>query len=83
MSWDLANIVGLIGSAIMVVAYGYSNAVKHMNMIFFNLLNLVGAALLISSLLVHFNLASFLLEVVWAMIAAGGLATALVRKARA
>jgi hypothetical protein len=76
MTFDLANIVGLIGSAIMVVAFAYSNIAKPMNLVLFNLLNLVGAGLLISSLAVHFNLASMALEVVWAFIALLGLVKA-------
>ena len=76
MTFDLANIVGLIGSAIMVVAYGYSNVAKELNFLFFNLLNLVGSLLLIWSLTVHFNIASMALEIVWAVIALLGLAKA-------
>ncbi|MDO7833518.1 hypothetical protein Q4610_00510 [Sphingobium sp. HBC34] len=78
--WDWANIVGLLGSAIMVVAYAYSNMAKVMNFTIFNLLNLVGSLLLIWSLTVHFNLASMALEVVWAAIALLGLGNGLRRK---
>jgi hypothetical protein len=74
---DLADIVGLLGSAVMVAAFAYSNLAKPMNLVLFNLLNLVGAALLIASLSVHFNLASMALEIVWAAIAIGGLVVAL------
>jgi len=73
VSWDLANIVGLLGSALMVVAYAYSNLARQMNFLFFNLLNLVGSLLLIWSLTVHFNMASMALEIVWALIALLGL----------
>lgn len=73
---DLANLVGLGGSALMVVAFIYSNVAKVMNFVLFNLLNLVGSIMLIGSLLVHFNLASMALEVVWAVIALFGLAKA-------
>jgi hypothetical protein len=68
-----ADIVGLIGSAMMVVAYAYSNMAAKMNFLFFNLLNLVGSLLLIASLTVHFNMASMALEIVWAAIAVLGL----------
>ncbi|WP_420141916.1 CBU_0592 family membrane protein [Sphingomonas sp.] len=81
MTFDLANIVGLIGSAIMVVAFAYSNIARPMNLVLFNVLNLAGAALLISSLVVHFNLASMALEIVWAIIAFFGLVSALRRRA--
>lgn len=69
MTFDLANIVGLIGSALMVVAYAYSNMARTLNFTLFNLLNLVGSLFLIASLTVHFNLASMALEIVWALIA--------------
>jgi hypothetical protein len=77
MNGTAANIVGLIGSALMVIAYGYSNMAKAMDFRLFNLLNLVGALLLIASLMVHFNMASMALEIVWALIALLGLAKAL------
>ena len=83
MTFDLANIVGLIGSAIMVIAFAYSNLSKRMNLVLFNLLNLVGAAMLGASLTVHFNLASMLREIVWAAIALFGLVKALLMRARA
>ena len=83
MTLDLANIVGLIGSAIMVIAFAYSNLAKRMNLVLFNLLNLLGAVMLGASLTVHFNMASMLLEIVWAAIALFGLVRALMARARA
>ncbi|WP_116089509.1 CBU_0592 family membrane protein [Sphingomonas crusticola] len=80
MIFDLANIIGLIGSAIMVVAFAYSNLAKSMNLVLFNLLNLVGAVMLGGSLMVHFNLASLALEIVWAAIALFGLVKALMAR---
>ncbi|KFL44972.1 hypothetical protein IL54_0339 [Sphingobium sp. ba1] len=80
MTFDWANIIGLAGSAMMVVAYAYSNIAKQMNFVFFNLLNLVGSLLLIWSLTVHFNLASMALEIVWTLIALLGLVKAMKRK---
>ncbi len=83
MTWDFANIVGLIGSAVLVVAFAYSNLSKAMNLFLFNLLNLAGAVALIVSLSVHFNVASMTLEIVWAAIALFGLVKALMTRARA
>ena len=80
---DLADVSGLFGSALMVVGYAYSNAARTIDLVLFNALNLVGALFLLASLLVHFNLASTLLEVVWALIASAGLAKALVARRRA
>lgn len=82
MTFDLANIIGLAGSALMITAYAYSNIAERLNFTLFNLLNFVGALLLIASLAVHFNMASMALEVVWAIIALAGLAKAL-RKGKA
>ena len=80
MNLDLANLVGLAGSALMVVAYAYSNMARQLNFLIFNLLNLVGSLLLIWSLTEHFNMASMALEVVWAAIALLGLIKAYKRK---
>ncbi|ASY45122.1 MAG: CBU_0592 family membrane protein [Pseudomonadota bacterium] len=82
MTMDWANIVGLLGSGLMVVAYAYSNIARELNFLWFNLLNLVGSLLLIASLTIHFNLASMALEIVWAAIAVIGLANT-IRKGNA
>ncbi|MEA3541016.1 MAG: hypothetical protein U9R77_02695 [Pseudomonadota bacterium] len=73
MMFDMANVIGLIGSGIMVVAYAYSNMATRLNFVLFNLLNLVGSLFLIWSLTVHYNMASMALEIVWAAIALLGL----------
>jgi hypothetical protein len=83
MTLDFANIVGLVGSAVLVIAFAYSNLTKAMNLILFNLLNLAGALALIVSLRVHFNIASMILEIVWAAIALFGMVKALTKRARA
>ena len=83
MTWDFANIIGLIGSAVLVVAFAYSNLSKAMNLLLFNLLNLAGAVALIVSLTVHFNLASMALEIVWAAIALFGMVKAFMTRAHA
>lgn len=80
MTPTLANIIGMIGSGLMVIAYAYSNLAKTINFVAFNLLNLVGSLLLIASLTVHFNMASMALEIVWAAIALVGLVAALRRR---
>lgn len=80
MTFDFANVVGMVGSALMVGAYAYSNLAKAINFVLFNLLNLIGALLLIVSLTVHFNMASMALEIVWACIALAGLLGAIRRR---
>ncbi len=82
MILDLANVVGLIGSAVFVIAFAYSNIARSMSFVLFNALNLIGAFLLLYSLSVHFNLAAMVLEICWAIIALLGLLRAL-RKGKA
>lgn len=77
MNGPLADVVGLMGSALFISAFLYSNTAKAMNFVLFNLLNLAGAFLLIFSLTVHFNLAAMVMEVCWAVIASYGLVKAL------
>ncbi len=68
-----ANVIGLLGSALIVFAYAYNVYAKAVNAFVYNGTNLIGALLLTLSLMVHFNLASLLLEFVWMAIAVGGL----------
>ena len=77
MTFDWANLIGLIGSAIFIAAFAYANAAERLNKLWFNAANLIGALLLLWSLSVHFNLAAFVLEAAWGLIALGGLIAAL------
>ncbi|HWI86737.1 MAG TPA: hypothetical protein VNT42_10510 [Sphingomonas sp.] len=61
----VADIIGLIGGGIMVAAFAYSNITKAVNLVLFNLLNLVGAAMLIASLLIHYNMPSKVISISW------------------
>ena len=83
MMLDHANVIGLAGGAVLVAAFAYSNLAKALNLVLFNLLNLLGAAMLIASLAVHFNLGAMVLEIVWAAVALLGLVRALFARARA
>lgn len=73
----LANIVGFCGTACIVLAYAYVTKVERPNPFVQHGVNLLGAALLTVSLLVHMNPASFVLEFFWAAIAIWGLVKAL------
>lgn len=75
-----ADLIGFAGSFCIVAAYAYSNVVKDMNMVLFNLVNFLGAALLTVSLMVNFNLPTMVLEIVWMAIALFGLARALLAR---
>jgi hypothetical protein len=77
-----ADVIGLAGSALFIAAFAYANLSKHLNKLAFNLANLVGSILLLISLAVNFNLAAFVLETAWGLIAAGGLVVALLARRR-
>ena len=78
-----ANIIGLFGSVLIVSVYAYNVYASSVNAFVYNGTNLLGALLLTVSLMVHFNLASLLLEFVWIIIAVGGLIKASRDQARA
>ncbi len=71
-----ADIIGLVGSALFIGAFAYANVAKKLNKVGFNLANLSGSILLLISLSVNFNLAAFVLEAAWGVIATVGLAVA-------
>ena len=77
MTPAMADIVGLIGSAIFIAAFAYANFAKRFDKLWFNLANLVGAVLLTASLWINFNLAAFVLEIAWGAIASVGIVAAL------
>jgi hypothetical protein len=72
-----ADIIGICGSVLFIGGFLYANVTAAIDKILFNIINLLGAILLLISLSVHFNLAAVVLEVAWAMIAIFGLVTAL------
>lgn len=76
MTIDHADIIGFGGSLLFITAFLYANAVKDMDKLLFNALNLVGAMLLLYSLWVHPNVAAAFLEISWACIALFGLVSA-------
>ncbi|WP_371185273.1 CBU_0592 family membrane protein [Thalassotalea maritima] len=61
-----ADIVGMIGTVLTVAAF-FLNQVDRIDPkgLPYNIMNLVGAILLLISLSIHFNLASFVIEVFW------------------
>jgi hypothetical protein len=83
MNLDTANIIGLCGSTVFILAFIYANVAKEMDKLLFNALNLIGAALLLYSLWVHPNLPAAFLEISWACIALVGLVNAIRAKRKA
>ena len=77
MTPAMADIVGLIGSAIFIAAFAYANFAKRFDKLWFNFANLAGAVLLTASLWINFNLAAFVLEIAWGAIASLGIVAAL------
>ncbi|WEK47288.1 MAG: hypothetical protein P0Y56_03115 [Candidatus Andeanibacterium colombiense] len=76
----LADIIGLTGTVLFVGAFAYANAAKELNKLLFNAVNLIGAVLLLTSLSVNFNLAAFVMETAWGIIAFFGLVSALMKR---
>jgi hypothetical protein len=72
-----ADLIGFAGSFFIVAAFAYSNLTSRMNALWFNISNLIGAALLTVSLTVNYNLPTMVLEVVWMAIAVFGIVKAL------
>ena len=77
MTLDLYDAIGLVGSALFIAAFAYANFAAKFDKLLFNLANLGGAVLLLISLWAKFNLAAFVLEAAWAVIALAGIAGAL------
>ena len=73
----VADLIGFAGSFFIVAAFAYSNLTTQMNALWFNISNLLGAALLTVSLTVNYNLPTMVLEVVWMAIAIFGIVKAL------
>jgi len=71
---DIYQWIGFIGMIFIVYAYFLlqTNQVTNSSTKF-QMLNLFGSSLLIISLIVHFNLGSFLIEVFWIMITLYGI----------
>lgn len=71
---DIYQWIGFIGMAFVVIAYLFLQINKYdIHSLEYQLLNLVGAILLLISLCVHFNLGSFIIEVFWIIITIYGI----------
>lgn len=80
---SLADAAGLVGVALIVVAFagttaGRLDAQRPVAL----LLNLVGASLVLLSLAHDFNLSAVVMEAVWALVALAGLARLAFRRRR-
>lgn len=78
---DIYQWAGFIGMLFVVVAYLFLQMNKYtIKSLQYQLLNLVGAILLLISLFVHFNLGSFIIEVFWIIITIYGIVVNLKNK---
>ncbi len=74
MSYSWFDLIGNIGVALMVIAYLMLQLGKlSSSAVSYSLLNAAGALLVITSLVFHFNLSAFLMEVFWFFISLIGL----------
>lgn len=78
---DIYQFIGFIGMIFIVYAYFLTQAgkISHTSLKY-QLINLIGATLLIISLFVHFNLGSFFIEVFWILITIYGMLKNRVKK---
>lgn len=75
-----ADLIGFAGMFFIVAAFAYSNMTKDMNLLWFNVMNLIGAILLTISLTVNFNLPTMVLEIIWMCIASFGIIKELIAR---
>jgi len=79
---DIYSLVGFAGMACIIGAYAYLTLRPEPNPFILHGTNLLGAALLTVSLLVHTNWPSLVLEGFWSAIAIYGLIKALMQRQR-
>jgi predicted membrane protein len=78
---DIYQWIGFFGMIFIVVAYLLLQTNKYtISSMPYQLLNLLGAILLLISLFVHFNLGSFIIEIFWIIITIYGIVTNIKRK---
>ncbi len=78
---DIFQWIGFIGMVFVVIAYLLLQVNKYtIKSLQYQLLNLVGAILLLISLFVHFNLGSFIIEIFWIIITLYGIVINLKKK---
>lgn len=78
---DIFQWIGFLGMAFVVSAYFLLQINRcTIHSILYQLLNLIGAILLLISLCVHFNLGSFVIEIFWIIITVYGIFNNLKRK---
>ena len=78
---DIYQWIGFLGMIFIVIAYLFLQTNKYsINSLQYQLLNLIGAILLLISLFVLFNLGSFIIEIFWIIITIYGIIINIKRK---
>ena len=78
---DIYQWIGFLGMIFIVIAYLFLQTNKYsINSLQYQLLNIIGAILLLISLFVHFNLGSFIIEIFWIIITIYGIIINIKRK---
>ena len=80
---DVYSGIGFVGMILVVSAYAYLTAKDEPNLLILHGTNLAGATLLAISLLIHTNLPSLVLEVIWMGVAIWGLTKAFLARRKA
>ena len=78
MSFNITDIIGLLGVALILLAYGLLQLERiNPKSVHYSAFNGIGAILILISLIYSFNLASFIIEIAWLVISVFGLVKAL------
>ena len=74
MNYGLIDLLGIIGVAIIVVAYLLLQLERLKSTdLSYSVMNALGASLIVASLIVDFNLSALLMEVFWVLISCIGI----------
>ncbi len=77
----LADPIGMIGVILILIAYLLLSTGRWMsNTMIYQLLNFIGAWLILYSLFFHWNLSSFVIEIAWVLISMIGIYRAMIAK---
>ena len=77
---DTFNIIGLIGTAITIIAYLLSSFNLLQVGILYQAMNFIGSMLLVISLTSHFNMPAIILETIWCAISISALVRILIKQ---
>lgn len=77
----VSNAIGIVGVTMVLLAYFFSQTGKlSIDSFLYSFSNLIGAVLIVFSLIFHWNLSSFIIEIAWFGISAMGLVRVFLKK---